>query len=101
MSEIQKEVANQKDGSVTFNEITYTKGTVKDKDGNDTIVDETGKYVYKLTEIDGKLDGYMYAQKPVYIYVEVTDNHNGTLNKTVTYHTIDTTKMQTPEKRPV
>ena len=36
--------------------------------------------------------GYMYAQKPVYIYVEVTDNHNGTLNKTVTYHTIDTTK---------
>lgn len=92
LSEIQKEVANQKDGSVTFNEITYTKGTVKDKDGNDTIVDETGKYVYKLTEIDGKLDGYMYAQKPVYIYVEVTDNHNGTLNKTVTYHTIDTTK---------
>ena len=92
LSEIQKEVANQKDGSVTFNEITYTKGTVKDKDGNDTVVDETGKYVYKLTEIDGKLDGYMYAQKPVYIYVEVTDNHNGTLNKTVTYHTIDTTK---------
>ena len=92
LKEIQKEVANQKDGSVTFNGITYTKGTVKDKDGNDTVVDETGKYVYKLTEIDGKLDGYMYAQKPVYIYVEVTDNHNGTLNKTVTYHTIDTTK---------
>lgn len=92
LKEIQKEVANQKDGSVTFKEITYTKGTVKDKDGNDTVVDETGKYVYKLTEIDGKLDGYMYAQKPVYIYVEVTDNHNGTLNKTVTYHTIDTTK---------
>lgn len=92
LKEIQKEVANQKDGSVTFNGITYTKGTVKDKDGNDTVVDETGKYVYKLTEIDGQLDGYMYAQKPVYIYVEVTDNHNGTLNKTVTYHTIDTTK---------
>ena len=92
LTEIQKEVANQKDGSVIFNEITYTKGTVKDKDGNDTVVDETGKYVYKLTEIDGGLDGYMYAQKPVYIYVEVTDNHNGTLNKTVTYHTIDTTK---------
>lgn len=92
LKEIQKEVANQKDGSVTFKEITYTKGTVKGKDGNDTVVDETGKYVYKLTEIDGKLDGYMYAQKPVYIYVEVTDNHNGTLNKTVTYHTIDTTK---------
>lgn len=92
LTEIQKEVANQKDGSVIFNEITYTKGTAKDKDGNDTVVDETGKYVYKLTEIDGGLDGYMYAQKPVYIYVEVTDNHNGTLNKTVTYHTIDTTK---------
>ena len=69
LKEIQKEVANQKDGSVTFNGITYTKGTVKDKDGNDTVVDETGKYVYKLTEIDGQLDGYMYAQKPVYIYV--------------------------------
>ena len=82
LTEIQKDVANQKDGKVVFNEITYTKNASRD---------DTGKYVYKLTEVNTKLDGYLYAQKPVYIYVDVTDNHDGTLNKTIAYHTIDTT----------
>lgn len=82
LSEIPKDVANQKDGKVAFDEITYIKNATQD---------DTGKYVYKLTEVDTKLDGYLYAQKPVYIYVDVTDNHNGTLNKTIVYHTIDAT----------
>lgn len=91
MSPVQSKTgAALEDGSVKFDDITYIKGVVKDEAGNAKTVDQTGKYVYKLTEVDNKLSGYQYAQKPFYIYVEVTDDHEGNLSTDVSYYTIDT-----------
>ncbi|MDC7288998.1 SpaA isopeptide-forming pilin-related protein [Blautia schinkii] len=67
------EKANDSKGLVTFDPISYTT---------------EGKHVYKITEnipeeanvSNGyKADGYTYSTEPVYVFVEVSDNGDGTL----------------------
>lgn len=67
------EKANDSEGQVTFDPISYTT---------------EGKHVYKITEnipeeanaSNGyKADGYTYSTEPVYVFVEVSDNGDGTL----------------------
>ena len=56
-------------GSAVFDEIEYCKA---------------GKYVYEITELDGKADGWVYSKVKWTVTVTVTDE-DGILSNTVTY----------------
>ena len=60
--------SNAADGTVTFDEITYS---------------EAGVHYYKVTEDAGQLGGVTYSTQSYTITVTVSDNENGTLTASV------------------
>ena len=63
-------VANDKDGNITFQPISYTKA---------------GDYEYTIKEVTGNDQTIVYDGQEVKVKVSVTDNKNGTLKAVATY----------------
>ncbi len=63
-------VANDKDGNITFQPISYTKA---------------GDYEYTIKEVTGNDQTIVYDGQEVKVKVSVTDNKNGKLGATATY----------------
>ena len=63
-------VANDKDGNITFQPISYTKA---------------GDYEYTIKEVAGNDQTIVYDGQEVKVKVSVTDNKNGKLGATATY----------------
>ena len=61
---------NAADGSVSFDEITYTK---------------PGTFAYSISEVSGTLTGITYDDGTINVTVEVVDNGDGTLTATASY----------------
>ena len=71
---------NKADGTVEFQPITYT---------------EAGEYEYTITETLGQLGGVTYDRTVHTVYVDVTDNGDGTLNVDVVYQNGNPTFVNT------
>ena len=67
---IRLEAANKADGTIEFAPITYT---------------EAGQHEYTIRETAGTLGGVTYDTEPHTVFVDVTDNGDGTLSVDVVY----------------
>lgn len=66
-NEVVSEGANDADGNVTFNAVTYTST-------------DLGEHTYKVREVEGNAGGVTYDKNEYDVKVNVTDNHDGTLS---------------------